>query len=174
MNRRTAATLFFLAMVVTVACAVPRAGAEPAPVPMDELIRDSDLIVEAEVLSVTHPSPYGPTGGPGFLARLRVLKVIKGRPPSNPMPYWFVLPEPDVIGGRNESVFAGERVRLYLYRESSGRYAAWASNSIDVLENFPDQRRIFPDNPGETIYADGSRSTWTPQRRRFRRTRCGR
>lgn len=129
--------------------------AEIPPVPDEQLVRDSDLIIEADVLSV---AKIGDVSAPAWLAWLRVRATLKGEVPSNPMPYWFLPPEPGLIGGRNESVFAGEHVRLYLIRDRDGRYEAWASNSIEILEEFDPSRRILPTKFGEIIHAGGTRS----------------
>jgi hypothetical protein len=129
--------------------------AEIPPVPDEELTRDSDLIIEADVQSV---AKTGDVSAPAWLAWLRVRKTLKGEVPSNPMPYWFLPPEPGLIGGRNESVFAGEHVRLYLIRDRDGRYEAWASNSIELIKEFDPKRRVLPTKFGEIIHAEGTRS----------------
>lgn len=125
------------------------AHATPAPRPQEELERDSDLIIEADVECV---AKVGTPSAPGWYARLRVRNVIKGKIPSNPMTYWFTPPEPDIIGTSNECVYAGERVRLYLVFEHN-LYVPWASNSIDLLEGVTDEQRVLPHRIGQVITA---------------------
>jgi hypothetical protein len=84
------------------------------------------------------------------------LRTLKGRPPGPRFRYEFLPPEPGVIGGINASVFAGERLRIYLVFER-GQYVAWASNSIEPLEAFPDDRRVLPKKLGEVIDAGAPR-----------------
>ncbi len=131
-----------------------RPTAEPPPLEPRELEKGSDLIVEADVLSV---SKAGRPDTPVWEARLRIRKTLKGHPPSDPMIYHFLPPERGVVGGRNESVFAGSRVRLYLFRDKAGEYSAWAPNSVELLESLPRERMVLPTQWGETIEADGSR-----------------
>jgi hypothetical protein len=134
---------------------------EQAPVPVDELEKQSDLIVEADVLSV---AKVGHPDAAGWCARLRIRKTFKGPNQESPMTYWFTPPETGVVGGRNESVFAGEHVKLYLVFER-GRYVAWASNSVETLDHFPQERRVLPTEFSEVIYADATKSTARPVRR---------
>lgn len=136
------------ALVMVLAGSLPRAVAEPPPLEEEQLRAESDLIVEGRVLSVEN------TGYADFHAMVRIEKTLKGRPPSNPMRYAWVPPEPGIIGEMNHNVFAGQRVRLYLVFER-GRYIPWASNSVEWLEAVPDAQRILPQEPGEVIYADG-------------------
>jgi len=130
------------------------AFAERPPLPEEQLVSDSDLIVEADVLSVTKT---GTTEAPVWLARLHIRKTLKGNAPSNPMEYWFLPPEPSLAGGRNETVFAGQYLRLYLIRNSNGQYVPWASNSIELLKHFAEDRYVLPRQLGEVLRSDGRR-----------------
>jgi len=146
---RTANTV--VAVALAWALAAGQAAALPAPVEQDDLERQSDLIVEVDVLSL---AKTGSRDAPVWRARLRVLKTLKGHPPAAVMHYDFLPPTPDLAGEINASVFAGERLRMYLIVEH-GQYVAWASNSIEPLIDFPAARRILPRRHGEIIYAAG-------------------
>jgi hypothetical protein len=123
-------------------------NAAPAPLTEEKLHDGSDLIIEADVLCV---AKLGRPDAPAWYARLVVRKVLKGGVPSNPMPYWFLPAERGVLGDRDESVYAGERVRMFLIRDKDGNYVAWAQNSIEPLEDFPAERRVLPTRFGEVI-----------------------
>jgi hypothetical protein len=125
-------------------------NAAPAPLTEEKLRNGSDLIIEADVLCV---AKLGRPDAPAWYAKLAVRKVLKGRVPSNPMPYWFLPAEPGVLGDRDESVFAGERVRMFLIRDEHGNYEVWAQNSIELLQDFPAERRVLPHRFGEVIEA---------------------
>jgi hypothetical protein len=137
--------------------AAGQASALPAPLEQHALERQSDLIVEVDVLSV---AKTGSRDAPVWRARLRVRKALKGRAPSTVIRYDFVPPTPGLAGELNTSVFAGERLRMYLIFER-GEYVAWASNSIEPLIEFPAARRILPRRHGEVIHA--CRDTSPPQ-----------
>jgi hypothetical protein len=144
-----------VAFVASVVLFVPRAAqSAPAPLSEQQLEKGSDLIVEVDVLSVTK---RGTPAAPFWQAQLHVRKTLKGTSPSEPMPYAFQPPQTGELGGRNESVYAGEHLRLFLFRDKTGHYAAWAPNSVDLLDDFPTARRILPSKIGETIFADGTR-----------------
>lgn len=128
--------------------------AERAPVPEDELNAGSDLIVVVKVLSVMKT---GKAVAPHRMAQLEIQETLKGRVPPNPMEYRFVPPERGLAGARNESVFAGQSLKLYLIRDTTGHYIPWASNSIELLERFGDDQNLLPTKLGEVIYANGMR-----------------
>jgi hypothetical protein len=153
MNRRVlraAATSTLFALMLAAARFV---NCAPAPLPAYKLQQESDLIVDVDVLSV---AKLGQVNTPVWCARLAVRKLLQGRLPSNPLPYWFFPPEPGLIGGRNDSVYSGQRLRMYLIRDARGRYVARAQNSIQPLENSPDVPKVLPTRIGEVICAPRS------------------
>ena len=138
------------------------AMAEPAPRSDEELQADSDLIIEADILSVTKERTRW---GPIWTARLHVRRTIKGQLPSPRFTYRFLPPPPGEIGGINESVFAGQKLRMFLIDDSGqGNFEAWASNSLEPLNHLPEDRWVLPRQYGETIYANGCRCFATPRR----------
>jgi hypothetical protein len=155
MNPSLSRFIIGLSLVVLVCGTV---AAAPPPLPEQELVRGSDLIVEVEVMSV---AKVGRSDAPFWEAQLRIIKTFKGTAPSNPLRYGFVPPGKE-IGARNESVYAGEHLKMYLYRDRSGNYVAWAQNSNQRLENFPVERQVLPSTFGEAIFADGRRSVPGP------------
>lgn len=137
----------FLAMTLL---AMPNAlPAEQAPRSQQELERGSDLIIEADVLWV---AKCGQADAPVWRACLGVRKTLKGTVSGTRFCYSFLPPTLGEIGGRNESVFAGSCVVLYLVREQ-GEYRAWASNSIQEVEGQMSPCRILPTRLGEVIMA---------------------
>jgi hypothetical protein len=143
-----------VAVALVWALSAGQAAALPAPLEPEELERESDLIVEVDVLSV---AKTGSPDAPVWRARLRVRRTLKGRPPAAVMTYDFLPPTPGLAGEINASVFAGERLRMYLIFEH-GQYVAWTSNSIEPLIDFPAARRILPRRHGEVIHACSERS----------------
>ena len=127
--------------------------AETAPVEESELLRSSDLVIDVDVRSVTKNETQSAVD---WLAILDVTAVVKGQVPRNPIPYRFLPPE-GIPGERNEAVYAGQRLRMFLVRNQYGRLVPWASNSIQRLEPFPEQREVLPKRAGERIEANGRR-----------------
>jgi hypothetical protein len=148
--RRTARhRITVVAVGLAWALAARQAVALPAPLDQYELERQSDLIVEVDVLSV---AKTGSRDAPFWRARLQIRKTLKGRSPANVIHYDFVPPTPGLAGEINATVFAGERLRMHLIVER-GRYVAWASNSIEPLVDLPEAKKILPQRHGEIIYA---------------------
>ena len=114
---------------------VPALASRP-PLSEQELMKQSDLIIEVNVLSLTK---IDLPNARFWRAMLCVEKTLKGKAPSTTMPYDFLPPTPGFAGEINTSVYAGERLWMYLIFEQ-GQYVAWASNSIESLADFPESR----------------------------------
>jgi hypothetical protein len=129
---------------------VGSANAAPAPLPERVLRNGSDLIVEVDVQSV---AKLGRPDAPVWCAQLSVRRVVKGRLLSNQLPYWFVPPQAGLVGERNDSVYPGQQLRMYLIRSKNGQYESWAQNSNQPLDNSPAVPRVLPTRFGQVIYA---------------------
>lgn len=152
---------FRLLSVIVFCLAAQPAFALPAPMSEGELMEKSDLVALVRVMSVTcTSSTKDPTTGealPGYLAKLRVLKVKKGdaRPGGEVLVTFRTVPT-GALGPWTVFYYPGEEVWTHLAKRSGGvTYAStwWNAKGEQVT---PPETKDLPTVVGQSVLASDS------------------